>query len=396
MRKILNLNLLLLSLLLSCEGPAASLPSAEETRPVLETYARILHGMYEDSLLRGQALGRAIEAFLSGPSEEALMQARSAWTASRRPYMQSEFARFYGGPIDDPENDIDARLNSWPLDEAFIDYVLGPPPDFQEIMSGLINEPERLPQITKEALLRLNGAGGEENVTLGYHAIEFLLWGQDFDDNGPGRRPASDYIDGRRANADRRRQFLRATTELLLEDLSVLEDAWREGSADNYRARFISLGPKEGLTRVFTGLVNMAGFELAHERLLVPYRTAEQEDEHSCFSDTTLEDHIDNQKGIEAIYIGRYERIDGRLIEGPSISELVRARDPGLDREIRQAMREAMEAIRAIPAPFDRAIREEPGRPKVKAASEAVAKEAELLKRAAERLGISVTLLGGE
>jgi len=64
----------------------------------------------------------------------------------------------------------------------------------------------------------------EANVSTGYHAIEFLLWGQDLNGTGPGasQRPASDFMAGAGCtggNCDRRRAYLMAATDLLIADL---------------------------------------------------------------------------------------------------------------------------------------------------------------------------------
>ena len=65
------------------------------------------------------------------------------------------------------------QINAWPLDEAYVDYVAGAPE------AGIINNTADYPAITPDLLQSLNQSGSEENVSLGYHAIEFLLWGQD-------------------------------------------------------------------------------------------------------------------------------------------------------------------------------------------------------------------------
>ncbi|GAB4195741.1 MAG: imelysin family protein [Sandaracinaceae bacterium] len=371
--------------------PASSAPTTAEVAPVLETYANILHAGYEDSATRGAALEAAVAALVASPSEATLTAAREAWVASRPPYLQTEIARYYGGPIDNPDNDQDGRINSWPLDEAYLDYVQGPPPDFVEIVGGLVNDPMTLPTIDEASLAALNGAGAEENVSLGYHAIEFLLWGQDLYEDSPGRRPATDFVDGMRENADRRRAYLSAATGILAGDLEYLEGQWREGEA-NYRRGFVALDAHEGLTRIFTGLVTLSGFELAGERLLVAWRSTEQEDEHSCFSDTTWQDGLYDQIGIENVYLGRYERIDGTMVQGPSLSDLVRARDAMLDMEIREALDASEAALRAIPQPFDQALLDAQGRTRIRTAIDLIQAQTELLAQAARLLGVEVMI----
>ncbi len=240
MKRLISRGILGLSLLAASCAPSSNLPSNEEVAPVLETYANILHATYADAAEGAQALDGAARALTATPTEANLADARRAWIASRPAYLQSEVGRYYGGPIDDPDHGLEGQLNGWPLDEAYLDYVQGPPPDFADLEGGLVNEPSLLPTIDAEAVAAKNEVGAEENLSVGYHAIEFLLWGQDLYDDGPGRRPASDFVDGMRDNADRRRAYLTTITGLLADDLETLELARREG-ADDYRADFVAL-----------------------------------------------------------------------------------------------------------------------------------------------------------
>ena len=70
----------------------------------------------------------------------------------------------------------------------------------------IINVTGEYPTINAELIISLNEEGGEENVTTGWHAIEFLLWGQDLNDDGLGDRPVTDYATA--DNADRGGQYL--------------------------------------------------------------------------------------------------------------------------------------------------------------------------------------------
>jgi len=137
----------------------------------------------------------AINAFLANPSAETQQTAQKAWRAAREFYGTTEAFRFYGGPIDD-DNGPEGRINAWPMDESFVDKVEG------NAEAGLIND--RSFAISKEAIAGQNERGGEENIATGYHAIEFLLWGQDLRTTGPGNRAFTDFVDGKAPNADRR------------------------------------------------------------------------------------------------------------------------------------------------------------------------------------------------
>jgi putative iron-regulated protein len=137
----------------------------------------------------------------------------------------------------------------------------------------------RFPTISKALIVSLNEKGGEKNITAGFHGIEFLLWGQDLNDDGPGQRSHLDYVDGHQPHAGRRRQYLQAAAWLLVENLKTVAEEWAPDRAANYRARFLAMPPDEALTCILKGAGILSGAELAGERLTVPYETKEQEDE---------------------------------------------------------------------------------------------------------------------
>ena len=201
----------------------------------------------------------------------------------------------------------------------------------------------------------MNEKGGEENIATGWHAIEFMLWGQDLSETGPGNRSFEDFVDGKALNADRRRQYLNVVTELLVDDLSGLVKAWAPGAKNNYRARF-EKGGNESLRKMFVSMGSLSRGELAGERLEVALASQDQEDEHSCFSDNTHRDAVTNAKGIENVWLGRYVRADGGTLQGPSLRDLVNAKDAALAEKTSKQIRTSVEAAEAIPAPFDRAI----------------------------------------
>lgn len=351
---------------------------------VVETYADLLYANYQDALEGAEALHDAVDAFVEAPSQATFDAAKAAWVASRPAYQQSEIGRFYNGPIDDPETGPEGRINAWPLDENYIDYVEGAP------TSGIVNDPAGFPVIDEGTLAAANEAGGETNIATGYHAIEFLLWGQDRSTTGPGSRPFTDYVtdgSGTAANQERRGQYLQAVSHLLVDDLELLVAAWEPGDAGNYRAEFLARDPDEALGLVLTGLGTLSASELGGERLSVAFETRDQEDEHSCFSDTTRDDLANDAIGIENGYLGRYGDLDG-----PGLSDLVRQVDPALDASVRQQLATSVAAVQAIPQPFDQAIigaDDSPGRVAVDAAITALFAQADGFASVADALGVS-------
>lgn len=362
---------------LALSGP---LQAADITpQQVAAHHAALVHASYTDTLSAATALRNAVVAFNARPSAEALTGARRAWLNAREFYGQTEAFRFYGGPIDN-DNGPEGRLNAWPMDESYVDAVAGQP------QAGLINN--RKQPITAKALSALNEKGGEENIATGWHAIEFMLWGQDLSDTGPGNRNFEDFVDGKAPNADRRRQYLQVVTDLLVQDLKTLVAAWAPGQKNNYRAQF-EKGGTESLRKMFVALGSLSRGELAGERLEVALASQDQEDEHSCFSDNTHRDAVANAKGIENVWLGRYVRLDGSTVQGPGLRDLVATKDTALANKTTQQIAESVSATEAIPAPFDRAIQQgHPGRVVIERAVSSLVAQSNDLVAAANAVGI--------
>lgn len=327
---------------------------------VLDTYADIAEANYSDSLITAQRLEAAVDALLTNPSAEALEAAKSAWLAARVPYQQTEVFRFGNAIVDDWEG----KVNAWPLDEGLIDYVdasYGGPTDENEAavlnviantsftLSGeTIDASKITPALLEDTLQEADGI--EANVATGYHAIEFLLWGQDLNGHnaGAGSRPWTDYAVGDACtggNCDRRGAYLKAATELLVADLDWIVAQWAEGG--DARASVIA-DEGAGITTILTGMGSLSYGETAGERMRLGMMLNDPEEEHSCFADNTHNDHYYNGIGIQSVYLGSYTRIDGSVVEGPSLSDLVSKMDADLDAEMRSKLSAAVLALGRI------------------------------------------------
>jgi putative iron-regulated protein len=361
---------------------AAAQTAALGVGEVVAHHATLVHATYADTLQAATQMQRAILAFNAAPSAETLAAARTAWLAAREFYGQTEAFRFYGGPIDDAAN-REGRINAWPMDESYVDRVEGKP------NAGLVQNPKLA--LTKKALGALNERGGEENIATGWHAIEFMLWGQDRSATGPGERSFEDFVDGKTPHADRRRRYLVVVTELLIDDLDALVKAWAPGSRTNYRARF-ERGGVESLRKIFVAVGSLSRGELAGERLEVALASQDQEDEHSCFSDNTHRDVVTNALGIENVWLGRYKRADGSVLEGPGLRDLVAAKDAALAQKTSADIARSVAAAGAIQAPFDREIvggKDAPGRKRIEAVIASLIEQSKDLAAAASAAGIA-------
>ena len=324
-------------------APAGQVDEAA-AKAVVAHYADMVFAVYSDAESTAKTLQTAIDTFLANPNDETLKAARTAWIAARVPYLQSEVFRFGNTIIDDWEG----QVNAWPLDEGLIDYVdksyehaLGNPGANANIIANneiqVVEDKVDVKEITPEKLASLNELGGSEaNVATGYHAIEFLLWGQDLNGTGPGagNRPASDYMTGDGATGghnERRRTYLRAVTQLLVSDLQEMVGNWKPNVEDNYRATLESEPATDGLRKMLFGMGSLSLGELAGERMKVSLEANSPEDEQDCFSDNTHYSHFYDAKGIRNVYLGEYTRVDGTKLTGASLSSLVAKADPAAD-----------------------------------------------------------------
>lgn len=377
-----------------CSGDDDAADDSKAQAGVVKNYAELVSANYVDALATAKDLDKAVKAFTAAPSEATLEAAKDAWLTSRDPYGLSEAYRFYQGPIDndDSDDDIDegpeGLLNSWPLDESYIDYVVGPSDTI--VSGGIINMVDDFPTIDADVLSEANGAASDTSVSTGYHAVEFLLWGQDLSSEGPGARPYTDYVTGDDAtaeNADRRAEYLDVVSALIVDNLNTVNAAWVDGKA-NYRADFLKLPPKDALGKIMLGMGSLSGAELSGERMNVAYENQEQEDEHSCFSDNTLKDLHNNATSVQNVLLGRYGDLDG-----PGIDDLVEAKDPALAQRLRDQIQEAIDNIDGVKGTFDNAIMGDDSnadRKKIAAAIKSLQDFTESLLEAADALGVEL------
>jgi putative iron-regulated protein len=333
---------------------------AADKAAVLTNYANIAEAKFQDSLSTAKTLQAAVDTLIAAPSAETLEAAKQAWLAARVPYQQSEVFRFGNAIVDDWEG----KVNAWPLDEGLIDYVdasYGGPSDENalavlnviatpsfELSGKSIDATKITPALLEESLHEADGI--EANVATGYHAIEFLLWGQDLNgtDHGAGARSWTDYAAGDACtndNCDRRGAYLKAATDLLVSDLEWMAAQWSTAGA----ARTGLLSNEDaGISAMLTGMGSLSYGETAGERMRLGLMLNDPEEEHDCFSDNTHNSHYYDGLGVQNVYLGEYMRVNGELVSGASLSDLVSAADPSLDIEMRMKLSHTMQALGRI------------------------------------------------
>lgn len=347
--------------------------SAVSSDSFKSTYATIVAANYEDSYTTAVTLKTKIDAFITTPSATGLKEAKDAWLYARDFYGQTEAFREANGPIDNPDLlETEGRINAWPLDEAYIDYVSS---RGQKVQNGLIGDTTF--DITEANVLAKNEGTFEadqdtedataNNIATGWHAIEFLLWGQDLNYNpvthkldnfsGSGKRQYTDYTT--EENATRRKKYLQIVTNLLVNDLKDLTDTWAKGGS--YRIAFEALEDKDALENILNGIGFISNGEISAERL-IPAIDEGQENEHSCFSDNTNQDMWANVHGINNVIVGKYTREDKSVVTGVSLIELANKTNATSGAALKTSAESTLsklDAMLALNKNFDQIIHEE-------------------------------------
>lgn len=350
------------------------------------SYTDLVHRSYDAAYKKSLVLQKAVAALLENPSDKTMAAAREAWLDAHVVYSLTEGFRFYEGPIDYAMNDEgeegpEGRLNAWPLNEAFIDYVKGNP------KAGIINDTS-IP-ISEKSIRERDQVSDESDVTTGFHAVEFLLWGQDESATGPGARPASDYAAGDDVK-ERRRLYLKTVTDGIVEDLLWLTAQWDKRLPKTYVHQFTALDQRDALGRIITGMATLASFELASDRMSVPLDSGDQEDETSCFSDNSHNVYRANQQSIANIWFG--ELGDWK---GAGLSALVARVDPALEKRVSAQVRKTSATVEAVPSPIDQVLASaegSDGRTKMEAAVTELTTEGAMFVEVGKALGLAISI----
>jgi putative iron-regulated protein len=354
---------LLLAAILMLAAPAAAAPAPNASAPspdaVVAHYADLAEAIYGDSLTGARALQAAVATLLAHPTEPSLAAARTAWKAARIPYLQSEGFRFANTVVDAWE----PRVNAWPLDEGLIDYVApsyGTHSDLNPLYTLNVVANTKLRIGAKiidagtidPALLRqlAEAEGVQTNVSTGFHAIEFLLWGQSLESAAgkAGMRPASDYDPAACTHGAcaRRAAYLKAAADMLVDDLAEMTADWRPGG--KARAELLAKGADGGLAEILTGLGSLTFGEMAGERMKLGLMLHDPEEQQDCFSNNTHNSHYYDEVGIGELWRGRYVRLDGTVVEGASLRDYVATLDPAAAKRLDDRIDEALAAIKKM------------------------------------------------
>lgn len=278
---------------------------------IVETYADVQNNSrYLNTKAKNLTIG----------DEQALQVVKDAWKDARASWEKSK--GFLFGPV--VEKGIAPAIDTWPIDLNAINSILE---SGQKISSNSLQD---------------------NNTARGFHTIEYFVWGMN------GNKSASELT-------QKEIEYIVAATENLKENARLLYIGWcHEGSY--FASNFIDAGEstsiyssqEDALKEIVKGMVAIAD-KVANEKiktlLIETYADLRPEAIESRFSHTTKSDLVNNILGIQNIYLGNYENINGI-----GLSAIIVARNSTLDEKVKIAITDAITAIENISGTFTEAI----------------------------------------
>ena len=165
---------------------------------------------------------------------ENLNLSKQAWLNAHSAYELTTLHRYYATQLMGEQDSLalmqlQYQINHWPIVPGYIDYVDGYPD------SGIVHDINV--NLDADSLREQHGSFDVSEVTLGFHAIEFLLWGYDADSVA---RPATDFdavleltpkeIESgytlEQLSNNRRRLFLTVVADTLVKDFLAVQSLW--------------------------------------------------------------------------------------------------------------------------------------------------------------------------
>ena len=322
------------------ETTEVTIKDAEYDAIVNQYVDNVVIPTYSDLKAKNSALYQAVVAFGDAPSNANFQAICNAWLAAREPWEQSE--AFLFGPVAD--YGLDPNMDSWPLDQEAIVKMLESQQWNDMKWTGDYDEDD-------------DAIAAAQNVR-GFHTLEFLAFR-----DGKSRTLTDTAADGEAANAVYNAanatawaQYMRNTAQLLVDDVTTLCDAWNNG----YAAKFKSHNGGDftsGLScieQLIDGCIDIAG-EVGQAKIGDPYdlyksgKTTEAlYAVESWYSWHSRDDYTNNIYSIRNAYYGSR---DGSINKS-SLSTLVAKYNATLDADVKAAIKDAADAIQAIPQPF--------------------------------------------
>jgi putative iron-regulated protein len=309
--------------------------SGLKTRGLINFWQFSAQSCYSNASLAIREFEGHSQLFLAHPTQQLLLELRDRWNTAHQAYLACQlyqmlaFSRSGQKQLELTKQ----RVNAWPIQGGYIDYL----PGYQ--FTGIINDSTLA--ITLDNLLSQHQFSDLSDVSVGFHALEFLLWGEGFD------RPASDFQasdsqlseQGIELDANnRRRTYFELLTSHIIAELDGLSQRWERQTTTN-GTYLDELPPGAQLSFLLTSSYRVLNDYLL-ERLISPFRGGDgYEVNESPYSKTTLE-------GMITVLDQLGHWLDGTVMEEQqNLLQFVTDHEPELADQIRKNFKACILAI---------------------------------------------------
>ena len=350
------------------------------------------YSQLSETLNKAQELEGLITAFLHQPNPGSLEETQKAWVDTYHSYLTVDF--FYSIPrFEKPQHHEDGdtykilheQLDSWPIEAGYVDYLPLYP------LSGIINDLTL--KMSTQDIISQHGFSDQRFASIGFHPMEFLLFGLN------GQRSAKDFIPqenrfeivdidnkthaasntqtsktarenteekGELANEanhshandiglepqnhNRRREFLRLLSTILVKDLRKLVDRW-EPARGYYAKQWRQPQRAKNVQQIYQVSLNTLQEELLNKHFHPLLNEVELEDLRSPFSSNDSANILAILQGINGLF----------HVENGFIAEL-QYRQPEIAKEISSQFNQLITETQGFPSnltkrPLDKRIK---------------------------------------
>jgi uncharacterized iron-regulated protein len=210
-------------------------------KQLISAYMARIESDFTDLQSELVSLQQKVETLIDSPSPSTLVSARVSWSSAHQSYQHSNL-HFYFTSYISPESQSDNlykltyQMDHWPILPGYIDSVDG----YES--GGIVHDVNV--ELSPSSLRQQHGLFDATEATLGFHVMEFLLWGQS-DLDSPGRQ-LEDFVrvnqlteiqrdsgmEISQVGNNRRRELLRLTSKILIEDFDASFEIWNTVSSD--------------------------------------------------------------------------------------------------------------------------------------------------------------------
>lgn len=270
---IISLTVVLL-LLLGCKKEKESHWTLEISK-LRQTYLYTMQNVLEDTKKAYNPFYDDVSLFQGSSLQFALDSSKATWG---RAYNQFLLLGPYSTVLNSGMGfDAEKKYQDlFPLNFGYLDYTAADP------NSGIINDVTNYPQITPSLIPLWHQVGGEQNLSCGFHVIEFLLWGEDLIPGAPGQRTNSDFTVNGTNIKNRRRSFLWYATQGLKSSMNKL--VYTEDFKNNIR----TMNSAEFMKGMLDGITGFIDNDLIAKTIKTPFDLQDSRFEISDFSDQSL------------------------------------------------------------------------------------------------------------